>query len=47
MFENLPEDDPMQRCPDIGLAKRELDWQPIIDLEAGLERTIKYFYDFV
>ena len=47
VFENLPEDDPMQRCPDIGLAKRELDWQPIIDLEAGLERTIKYFYDFV
>ena len=47
VFENLPEDDPMQRCPDIDLAKRELDWQPIIDLEAGLERTIKYFYDFV
>ena len=47
VFENLPEDDPIQRCPDIGLAKRELDWQPIIDLEAGLERTIKYFYDFV
>ena len=47
VFENLPEDDPMQRCPNIGLAKRELDWQPLIELEAGLEKTIKYFHQFI
>ena len=39
----LPEDDPTQRCPDISLAKSELDWQPKIELEEGLERTISYF----
>ena len=47
VFENLPEDDPMQRCPDIELAKRELDWQPLIDLETGLEKTISYFDQFI
>jgi len=39
----LPEDDPAQRCPDISLAKTTLDWQPAIELEEGLERTIAYF----
>jgi UDP-glucuronate decarboxylase len=39
----LPEDDPKQRQPDIGLAKRELGWEPTISLEKGLERTIEYF----
>lgn len=39
----LPEDDPTQRCPDISLAKRTLDWQPSVELEEGLERTIAYF----
>ena len=39
----LPEDDPTQRCPDIYMAKKELDWQPTIELEEGLERTIAYF----
>ncbi len=39
----LPEDDPMQRCPDIGLAKKKLKWQPRVTLEDGLERTIAYF----
>ncbi|HIF58945.1 MAG TPA: SDR family oxidoreductase [Rhodospirillales bacterium] len=43
IFEDLPEDDPLQRCPDIGLAKQKLDWQPSVDLEIGLERTINYF----
>jgi UDP-glucuronate decarboxylase len=43
VFESLPEDDPMQRCPDISLAKQKLDWEPSIDLEVGLERTIDYF----
>ncbi len=39
----LPEDDPTQRCPDIYMAKKELDWQPTIELEEGLKRTIAYF----
>jgi len=39
----LPEDDPKQRKPDISLAKKELDWQPVVDLETGLRKTIEYF----
>ncbi len=40
----LPEDDPMQRQPDISLAKKELNnWQPTVDLETGLRHTIEYF----
>ena len=43
IFQDLPEDDPIQRCPDISLAKKELGWQAKIDLETGLDKTIKYF----
>ncbi len=43
VFEPLPEDDPMQRCPDIGLATSALDWTPTTPLDAGLEKTIAYF----
>jgi UDP-glucuronate decarboxylase len=39
----LPQDDPMQRNPDISLARRMLGWQPNVNLEKGLERTIEYF----
>jgi len=39
----LPEDDPVQRCPDIGLARQLLGWEPVVDLDVGLERTIDYF----
>jgi len=39
----LPQDDPMQRCPDISLAKAKLDWQPVVALEEGLGKTISYF----
>lgn len=39
----LPGDDPMQRCPDIGLAKSALRWEPRVALEDGLEKTIRYF----
>jgi UDP-glucuronate decarboxylase len=39
----LPEDDPKQRQPDIGLAKKVLGWQPKVDLEEGLIKTIDYF----
>jgi len=43
IFLPLPEDDPMQRQPDITLAKKVLDWEPKIPLEEGLGRTIEYF----
>jgi UDP-glucuronate decarboxylase len=39
----LPSDDPERRCPDISLAKEKLTWQPQVDLEKGLEKTIDYF----
>jgi UDP-glucuronate decarboxylase len=39
----LPEDDPKQRKPDIALAKSALGWQPVVDLETGLTKTIEYF----
>ena len=40
---DLPVDDPLQRCPDIGRAERLLGWTPRIGLETGLRRTIDYF----
>lgn len=43
VFVPLPSDDPMQRKPDISLAKEKLGWQPAIALEEGLRRTIAYF----
>ena len=43
IFKSLPSDDPMQRCPDIRLAKEELRWSPKISLEEGLVKTIQYF----
>lgn len=43
----LPVDDPKQRRPDNALAKRLLDWEPQVDLETGLRRTIDYFRDKV
>jgi UDP-glucuronate decarboxylase len=39
----LPSDDPKQRCPDIALAKRVLNWAPTVPLDRGLERTIAHF----
>jgi len=42
-FKPLPGDDPRQRCPDIALAKRELDWEPKTQLAEGLVKTIEYF----
>lgn len=41
----LPQDDPKQRRPDISRAKALLDWEPVVPLDAGLERTIAYFRD--
>jgi UDP-glucuronate decarboxylase len=43
VFNPLPADDPTQRRPDIQLARRTLDWQPRIELQEGLQRTIAYF----
>jgi len=42
-FRPLPVNDPMQRKPDIALAREKLDWFPSVQLEAGLDRTIAYF----
>jgi UDP-glucuronate decarboxylase len=43
----LPQDDPKQRRPDIDKAKKILGWQPTIDLENGLIKTIEYFRDII
>ena len=43
VFRDLPEDDPMQRCPDTRIAEKELGWKPTVFLDDGLERTINYF----
>ncbi len=45
VFKALPEDDPKQRQPDISQAKRILKWQPKIELEEGLKKTITWFKD--
>src|SRR4029077_3037748 len=39
----LPEDDPRQRQPDITVAGEKLGWEPRVDLQSGLEKTIAYF----
>ena len=39
----LPVDDPLQRCPDITLAKKHLGWEPTVELVEGLKSTINYF----
>lgn len=43
IYEKLPQDDPLQRQPDISLAKEKLHWQPQVSLEQGLQTTIDYF----
>jgi len=42
-FMPLPKDDPLQRKPDISLAKEKLGWEPKVPLAQGLQRTIDYF----
>ncbi len=42
-YEPLPQDDPKQRCPDITKAKSLLGWEPKIDLESGLKKSLEYF----
>lgn len=43
VYRPLPGDDPTQRKPDISLAKKELDWEPKVDIREGLQKTIEYF----
>ena len=43
VFEELPSDDPTKRKPNISLAKEKLGWEPKINLEKGLKKTIAYF----
>ena len=43
----LPQDDPVKRKPNISLAKEKLSWEPAIDLETGLVKTIGYFKDYL
>ena len=42
-YRELPGDDPQQRQPDITLARKYLDWEPVCDLQSGLQKTIAYF----
>ena len=42
-FEDLPEDDPTRRCPDITKARELLGWEPQINLKEGLERSLEFF----
>jgi UDP-glucuronate decarboxylase len=44
-FSPLPADDPVRRCPNISLAREKLNWQPRLNLEEGLRKTIAYFQD--
>ncbi len=43
VYKPLPPDDPTRRCPDITLARRLLGWEPQIDLDEGMARTIAWF----
>jgi UDP-glucuronate decarboxylase len=47
IFQPLPQDDPLQRKPDISLAGEKLAWAPAVNLEEGLRRTIAYFETIV
>ena len=46
-YRPLPSDDPKQRCPDITRARKLLNWQPKVQLDDGLIRTIAYFEDLL
>jgi UDP-glucuronate decarboxylase len=47
IFKPLPMDDPRQRKPDIALARKMIDWQPLVPLSEGLRRTADYFEDLL
>ena len=46
-YKTLPQDDPIQRQPDITLAKEKLGWEPKIQLEQGIKKTITYFEELL
>jgi UDP-glucuronate decarboxylase len=46
-FQALPQDDPRQRKPDITYAQQQLDWQPQVFLDEGLQKTIAYFKEII
>ena len=46
-FEQLPQDDPKERKPDVSKAKRILDWEPKVTLDEGLKKTIVYFKELI
>lgn len=46
-FQDLPSDDPRNRCPDISQAKEKLGWEPTVPLKEGLTKTIEYFEELV
>jgi len=46
VYKALPQDDPTQRKPVIDLAKKVLDWEPVIKLDEGLQKTIEYFKEY-
>jgi UDP-glucuronate decarboxylase len=46
-FQPLPQDDPKQRKPDIGIAKSLLGWVPTVELKDGITLTSKYFQDLL
>ena len=43
IYKELPQDDPLQRMPDISLAKEKFGWEPKVGLESGLTKTIQFF----
>jgi len=47
VYKSLPQDDPKQRQPDISLAKKQLKWEPTIQLDEGLRKTIAYFESMI
>ena len=47
VYKPLPEDDPRKRKPDITLANYKLGWSPVVEIHEGLEKTIKYFEEFL
>jgi dTDP-glucose 4,6-dehydratase len=42
-YKPLPQDDPKRRCPDISKARRILNWEPKVNLDEGLRRTLEFF----
>ncbi|HLC50082.1 MAG TPA: UDP-glucuronic acid decarboxylase family protein [Candidatus Nanoarchaeia archaeon] len=45
IFEEMPQDDPKQRCPDISKARKFLKWEPKVELKEGLKKTVEWFAD--